>query len=174
MQEFRIETNGSSAKLDRPANAILTTRSGTNEFHGALFETGRNSGCGVARQRQDTFSKAPHLVRNEFGASAGGPVMLPKYNGRNRTFIFGAWEESRARSAASTGAAVWTAPMRQGDFSGLVAGTGRNVVLYDPWSVGAGPTYTKTPYVGNQLPSARLSPLAKYVFGVAPLPTSPG
>ena len=174
IQEYRIETNGSSAKLDRPANAIFTTRSGTNDFHGALFETGRNSGFGVARQRQDTFSKAPHLVRNEFGASAGGPVMLPKYNGRNRTFIFGAWEESRARQAASTGSAVWTAPMRQGDFSGLVDGTGRNVVLYDPWSVGAGPTYTKTPYIGNQLPSARLSPLAKYVFGVVPLPTSPG
>jgi hypothetical protein len=175
IQEYRIETNGSSAKLDRPANAILTTRSGTNEFHGAAFETGRNSGFGVARQRQDTFSKAPHLVRNEFGMTAGGPVWIPKiYNGKNRTFIFGAWEESRSRSAASTGSAVWTEAMRQGDFSGLIDSTGRKVTLYDPWSVGAGPTYTKVPYVNNQLPLARLSPLAKYVFGVVPLPTAPG
>src|SRR5207249_5974278 len=43
VQEFRVETSVSSAKLDRPASAILTTRSGTNLFHGSLFETGRNS-----------------------------------------------------------------------------------------------------------------------------------
>jgi len=175
VQEFRVETNGSSAKLDRPANAILITRSGTNQFHGALFETGRNSGFGVARQRQDTFSIPPHLVRNEFGASAGGPVSIPKiYNGRNRTFIFGAWEDLRLRSAASTGSAVWTPAMRQGDFSGLIDGNGRRITLYDPWSVGAAPNYSKVPIVNNQLPLARLSPLAKYVYGVVPLPTDAG
>jgi hypothetical protein len=175
VQEYRVETNASSAKLDRPANAIMSTRSGTNEFHGAAFETGRNSGFGVARQRQDTFSKPPHLVRNEFGVSAGGPVWLPKvYNGKNRTFIFGAWEESRARSAASTGSAVWTQAMRQGDFSGLFDSSGRKITLYDPWSVGEGPNYVKVPYPNNQLPIAKLSPFAKYVFGVVPLPTAPG
>ena len=175
VQEYRVETNGSSAKLDRPANAIMVTRSGTNEFHGAAFETGRNSGFGVARQRQDVFTKPPHLVRNEFGVSAGGPVFIPKlYNGRNRTFIFAAWEELRQRSAASTGSAVWTAAMRRGDFSDLVDANGRKITLYDPWSVGPGPNYTKTPYVNNQLPIGKLSPLAKYVFGVVPLPTDPG
>jgi hypothetical protein len=175
VQEFRVETNGSSAKLDRPANAIMVTRSGTNQFHGALFETGRNSGFGVARQRQDTFSIPPHLVRNEFGASAGGPVWIPKvYNGRNRTFIFGAWEDLRLRSAASTGSAVWTPAMRQGDFSGLIDGNGRRITLYDPWSVGAGPNYSKVPFANNQLPLTRLSPLAKYVYGVVPLPTDAG
>ena len=70
-----METNASSAKLERPASAILTTRAGTNNWHGSAFETGRNSGFGVARRREDTFSKAPHLVRNEFGASLGGPVI---------------------------------------------------------------------------------------------------
>ncbi|MDQ6676512.1 MAG: carboxypeptidase-like regulatory domain-containing protein, partial [Acidobacteriota bacterium] len=175
VQEFRVETNGSTAKLDRPASAILSTRSGTNIFRGAAFETGRNSGFGVARQRQDTFSKAPHLVRNEFGASAGGPVVLPKlYNGHNKTFIFGAWEEQRLRSAATVGSAVWTAAMRQGDFSGLVDANGRKITLYDPWSVGPGPTYTKTAFPNNQIPLSRLSPLAKYMFGVVPLPTDPG
>jgi hypothetical protein len=175
VQEFRIETSVPSAKLDRPANAILSTRSGTNELHGAAFETGRNSGFGVARQRQDTFSKAPHLVRNEFGAAAGGPVIIPKlYNGKNRTFIFGAWEESRLRQASTTQSAVWTEPMRQGDFSGLFDSAGRRVTLYDPWSVGAGPNYTKVPYQNNQLPIAKLSPLAKYVYSVTPLPTAPG
>ncbi|MEP6716287.1 MAG: carboxypeptidase-like regulatory domain-containing protein, partial [Terriglobia bacterium] len=175
VQEFRVETNNSSAKLDRPASAIMTTRSGTNEFHGAAFETGRNSGFGVARQRQDNFSVPPHLVRNEFGISAGGPVWLPKiYNGRNRTFIFGALEEQKLRSASNTGSAVWTSAMRQGDFSGLFDSNGRKITLYDPWSVGPGPTYAKVPYVNNQLPISRLSPLAKYVYGVVPLPTDLG
>ena len=175
VQEFRVETNGSSAKLDRPASAILSTRSGTNTVHGAAFETGRNSGFGVARQRQDSFSTPPHLVRNEFGVSAGGPVVIPKlYNGHNKTFIFGAWEEQRLRSASTTGSAVWTSAMRQGDFSGLVDANARKITLYDPWSVGPGPTYQKTPYPNNQLPLARQSPLAKYVFGVVPLPTDLG
>ena len=175
VQEFRVETNNSSAKLDRPANAIMSTMSGTNQLHGSAFETGRNSGFGVARQRQDTFTKAPHLVRNEFGASLGGPVYLPHiYHGKNRTFFFAAWEESRQRQASTTGSDVWTQAMRQGDFSGLFDSVGRKITLYDPWSVGAGPAYQKTPFVGNQLPSSRLSPLAKYVYGVTPLPTAPG
>jgi Carboxypeptidase regulatory-like domain len=91
VQEFRVETSVSSARVERPASAIFSTRAGTNEFHGSVFETGRNSGFGVARARQDTFTKPPHLVRNEFGASLGGPVI------QNRTFFFGAWEEFRLR-----------------------------------------------------------------------------
>jgi hypothetical protein len=175
VQEYRVETNASSAKLDRPANAIFSTRSGTNDLHGSAFETGRNSGFGVARQRQDTFSKAPHLVRNEFGAALGGPVVLPKlYKGRNRTFFFAAWEESRQRQASTTTSAVWTQAMRQGDFSGLTDSAGRKIALYDPWSVGAGPTYQKAPFQNNQLPISKLSPLAKYLFSVTPLPTDPG
>jgi carboxypeptidase family protein len=175
VQEFRVETSVSNAKLDRPANAILATRSGTNDIHGSAFETGRDSGFGVARQRQDTFSKAPHLVRNEFGASIGGPVFLPKlYNGKNRTFFFAAWEETRQRQASTVGSAVWTDAMRQGDFSGLFDSQGRKITIYNPWSVGAGPNYQKTPFPNNQIPIEMLSPLAKYVFGVTPHPTAPG
>lgn len=173
IEEFRVETAVSSARLTRPASAILITKSGTNELHGAAFETGRNSGFGVARQRQDTFTKAPHLVRNEFGASLGGPVILPKlYNGRNRTFFFAAWEEFRQRQAATTTSAVWTDAMRQGDFSGLIDSQNRRITLYDPWSVGAGPNYIKTPFVNNQIPLTRESPIAKYMFGVTPSPTN--
>jgi hypothetical protein len=55
VQEFRVETSVSSARLDRPASVVMSTRSGTNELHGSAFLTGRNSAFGVARQRQDTF-----------------------------------------------------------------------------------------------------------------------
>jgi hypothetical protein len=87
VQEFRVETSVSSARFDRPATAILSSKSGTNGVHGSAFETARNSSIGVARRRQDFFSTAPHLVRNEFGASVGGPVILPKiYDGRNKVY----------------------------------------------------------------------------------------
>src|SRR5215471_6436382 len=98
MQEIHVETNNSSAKFARPVTVLLSSKSGTNQFHGDLFETNRNSGIGVARRRQDTFTKAPYLNRNEFGLTVGGPVFLPKiYNGRNRTFFFVSWEGLRQR-----------------------------------------------------------------------------
>src|SRR5439155_24091045 len=84
------------------------------------------------------------------------------------------WEESRLRQASTIQSAVWTEPMRQGDFSGLFDSAGRKVTLYDPWSVGAGPTYQKVPFVGNLLPLSKLSPVAKYLYQVTPLPTAPG
>src|ERR1051325_10284271 len=85
LQEVRVETNNSSAKFTRPTNIMLTSKSGTNQFHGALFETNRNSGYGVARRRQDTFTKAPFLNRNEYGVSLGGPIRIPGvYTGKNR------------------------------------------------------------------------------------------
>jgi hypothetical protein len=175
VQEFRIETSVSSAKLDRPANAIMSTRSGTNQVHGSAFETGRNSGFGVARQRQDSFTTPPHLVRNEFGASMGAPIFIPKvYDGHNKTFFFFGWEESRLRSASTGSAYVWPAADRVGDFSGLTDASGKHITIYDPLSVGPGPTYTKTPFINNQIPLSRMSPLAKYMYSVTPLPTSPG
>src|SRR5262249_16578112 len=139
----------------------------------SLFETGRNSSFGVARQRQDTFSTAPHLVRNEYGGSLGGPVTLPGYSGTNRTFFFGAFEGLSLRQATTTPSRVWTEAMRAGDFSGLVDSAGRKITLYNPWSVSGAAPYQKTPFENNQLPMDRLSPLAKYAFSVTPLPTNP-
>jgi len=115
VQEVKIETANSNAKFATPATAIVTTKSGTNNLHGSLFETARNNAIGVAKSRTDPYNlKAPHLVRNEFGASLGGPVFIPKiYSGKNRTFFFAAWEEMRNRQASTTTSAVWTEAMRQ-------------------------------------------------------------
>jgi hypothetical protein len=169
--EFRSETNNSSAKLNRPGTFMLTTRSGTNEWHGSVFETARNSGLGVARQRQDYFLKPPHLVRNEFGASLGGPVQIPKvYNGTNRTFFFFAYEGYQLRSASTRNIAVPTQAFRQGDFSNLVDGQARRFTIYDPQTTDSR-TWTRQPFPGNVIPMSRQSPLAKYLYSVTPLPT---
>lgn len=171
--EFRAETNNSSAKLNRPATFMLTTKSGTNEVHGSMFETARNSGFGVARRREDFYLKPPHLVRNEFGASLGGPVWIPKlYNGRNRTFFFFAYEGFKLRSASTRNIAVPTQAFREGDFSGLVDGAGRSFTIYDAQTTGSREAnWSRLPFAGNRIPSARQTPLAKYLYSITPLPT---
>lgn len=175
IEEFRVETNSSSAKMNRPGTVIVTTRGGTNLFHGSLLEVARNNnlGFGVARARQDRWTRPPHLVRNEFGGSAGGPIVLPKiYNGKNRTFFFGSYEAFRSLTATTKAAAVPSDAMRSGDFSGLLNAAGRLTTIYDPWSTGA--NWQRVPYVGNRIPMTRLSPLAKYLYSVTPQATDPG
>src|SRR6185295_11160627 len=75
VQEFTVLADAVSAKYTRPVNVVVSTKSGTDQFHGTAYETIRNSSLGVARRRQDNFTKAPHLVRNEFGVNAGGPLV---------------------------------------------------------------------------------------------------
>jgi len=173
IEEARIETNNSSARFSSPATTVLSTRSGTNAFHGSLFETARNNGFGLARARQDYYSKPPQLIRNEFGASAGGPLIVPiLYNGRNRTFFFAAWEAFRHAYSQTANTTMHTMAMRQGDFSGLVDGAGRRYTLYDPWSTDS-KTWQRVPFPNNQLPVNRESPMAKYLLDVTPVPTFP-
>ncbi len=177
IQEVQVELNNSSAKFTRPATIIMSSKSGTNEFHGAIFETNRNSGYGVARRRQDTFTKAPFLNRNEFGVSGGGPIVIPKlYNGRNRTFFFAAWESSRSVTYTTNQYVLPTAAMRNGDFRGLVDAQGRQINLYDPFTTDP-VTFQRQPlsYQGipNMMDPARISPVARYFFKITPLPNVP-
>ena len=173
VQEFKVENNASSAKYSRPTSLILSTKSGTNTLHGSLFETNRNNGYGLARSRTDTYTKAPFLNRNEFGASAGGPVYIPKiYNGKDKTFWFFAYEGLRNISPANQ---LWPVPsdaMRNGDFHDLVDSQGHLNVLYDPWSTNT-QTWARTPYPNNVIPQNRESPLAKFLLGITPQPTLP-
>jgi hypothetical protein len=169
--EFRAETSNSSAKMNRPGTVILTTKAGTNNIHGSLFETLRNSGFGVARARQDFFVKPPHLVRNEFGGSIGGPVYLPKiYNGKNRTFFFFSYEGFKQRQSSTRSVTMPTVEMRNGDFSGLIDGQGRRYTIYDPQTTNA--SWGRLPFPNNQIPAGRRSPLATYLYNVTPTPTN--
>jgi hypothetical protein len=173
IDEFRVETNNSSAKMNRPAATIISTKSGSNEFHGALFETHRNNALGVARRRQDYYNKPPHLVRNEFGASLGGPVHIPKvYNGSGNTFFFFAYEAYRNFSNTTTSTTMPTMAMRQGDFSGLIDSAGRRITIYDPWTTDP-VTWQRQPFANNVIPLSRQSPLARYFYSVTPEPTLP-
>jgi hypothetical protein len=175
VQEARFETLNSSAQFSTPATVILTTKSGTNEFHGSFFETARNNYFGIARARQDPPDfKAPPLIRNEFGGSIGGPIRIPKlYDGRNRSFFFVAYERFSLRQSRQQLMYVPTVSMRNGDFSGLVNSSGILQQLYDPSSTQSRENnYTRMPFANNQIPLARISPLARTLYAATPLPTS--
>jgi hypothetical protein len=177
IQEFKVETNNSSAKFNRPTTIIMSTKSGTNDLHGAAFWTHRNNAIGKARQRQDFYSKPPQLIRNEFGVSSGGPVYLPKlYNGRNRTFWFFAYEGYRNIAPTTLGFRVPTEAMRNGDFRELRDSQGRQFRIFDPWTTN--PQTWQRQQVShngqlNVIDPARISPLAKYLYSITPLPTHP-
>ena len=172
LQEIKVEVNNSSARYSRPSAVIMSTRSGTNQFHGSLFENNRNSGYGVARQRQDSYQKPPFTNRNEFGATAGGPLIIPKvYNGHNRTFWFFSWEGTRyATLHARSVSTVPTKAMLNGDFRGLVDAQGRQINIYDPYTTDP-VTYKRQQFayrgVPNTIDPARISPTAKFLFDLA-------
>ena len=190
VQEVRVETTNTSAQFSEPATGIITTKSGTNGLHGSFFETARNSGVGIAKGRQDpsNFSE-PHLVRNEFGASAGGPIILPHvYHGKNKSFWFFAYERYSLASESDELVTVPTVAMRQGDFSGLISSAGILQALYDPSTTApsancvtnTGATesnaYCRTQFAYNGIPNvinpARISPMTKVLMDIIPLPTS--
>ncbi len=176
VQEAKFETLNSSAQFATPATVILTTKSGTNTVHGTMFETARNNYFGVAKARQNPANfAAPHLVRNEFGGTIGGPVVIPKlYNGKNRTFLFFAYERFSLRQDSSQLVRVPTVAMRNGDFSGLINGAGITQQLYDPSTTqGAAQNYARLPFQNNQIPLNRISPLAKTLYAATPLPQTP-
>lgn len=177
IQEFKVESNNSSARYTRPLTVVMSTKSGTNAFHGSLFETNRNNAYGKARAREDFYEKAPFLNRNEFGASAGGPVFIPKmYDGRNRTFWFFAYEAHRSVAPRTMGFAVPTAAMRSGDFQGLVDNAGRQIRIFDPWTTNP-QTWERQQFAYQGRPNVidpnRISPLARTLFDLTPMPTMP-
>lgn len=179
IQEYRIETAGSNAQYSRPATVSLVTKSGTNELHGAVFETFRNNFGGLrARTRQDlpvpggTFKQAQY-IRNEYGASMGGPVYIPRlYNGKNKTFWFFAYEGSRLRQGVFARTATPTPDIWNGDFSTAITPNNEKITMYDPYSTKA--NGSRTPFVGNIIPKAMIKPIADVMHSITPDPNLPG
>lgn len=185
VEEVRLETTNTSAMYSAPATGIITTKSGTNSLHGSLFETARNNAIGIAKNRNNPANyAAPHLVRNEFGASAGGPIVVPwLYHGKDKSFWFFAYERYSLSNSSNELVSVPTAAMRNGDFSGLVGSAGL-IHLYDPSTTtnnaacpvpGKNTTevnpYCRTLFANNQIPSSQISPVAKIYYNLLPLPT---
>ena len=112
IDEFKVQTSGFSAEFGRSGAAILnaTIKSGTNTLHGSAWEFLRNDKFDAA----DFFENANKIKKgeyryNEFGFSAGGPVVLPKvFNGRNKVFFFADYQGTRVRQGTPQLGAVPT------------------------------------------------------------------
>jgi hypothetical protein len=174
VQEFTVVSNGVSAKFSRPAEVVISMRSGTNGLHGSAFETNRNNAIGLTRSRTDYYTKAPYLNRNEFGVNAGGPLIIPKiYNGKDKTFWWFGYEGRQSISNSTVSFNVPTQAMANGDFSQYKDSQGRPYIIYEPLSTGSEASgYSRVPFPGNVIPAGRETDLAKYLFSIVPRPTT--
>ncbi len=167
ISEFRVEAVLPPAEHGRTSGGVvlMTSRSGTNEYHGNLLLLLRNN---IFDARRYNARVADITRQGEFAGSLGGPVSIPGlYNGKNRTFFFGNYTGFRRASlvqgATST---ISTAAMRNGDFS---ANSER---IFDPTTANASGQRTQFP--GNVIPPNRLSNIAKSIQSRLPAPNAPG
>jgi hypothetical protein len=159
----------------------VATRSGTNEFHGSLFEFLRNAKLD-ANSWANNRNGVPRAAfqRNQFGGTIGGPISIPKlYSGENRTFFFFAFQGTRQRSQANAQASVPLEEWRRGDFSNLRNGNGQPITIYDPLTVScasacdtANAVYVRQPFPGNRIPQDRFDPVARRLLQYFPSPNA--
>lgn len=161
LEEFRVITTNAAAEFGRAGGAItnLVTKSGSNEFHGSLYEFNRAKGLAAT----PTFSESkPDFSQNDFGATLGGPLV------KDKTFFFLSYHGLRSTIPVEAGGKVTvpTARMRNGDFSELLnpsfTGTGNPIVIADP--------NTGIPYPGNIIPASQINPVGRAYMAVYPLP----
>jgi hypothetical protein len=166
--EFKVQGSGSSAEFGRFGGGLInvTTKSGTNTYHGALYEFVRNDVFG-ANDFFNNFAGKPNppFRMNQFGGSLGGPIQIPHvYKGKNRTFFFVNYEGTRWRRGAVFTTTVPTAAERQGDFSNDVASGGKLITIYNPFSTRADPArpggYIRDGFPGNKIPASLINSVA--------------
>ena len=154
VDQFRVQTSSFSAENGRdPIQVTMITKSGTNQFHGTLWEFLRNDKLDA---RNAFLTNKPTLRRNQYGFSAGGPIV------RNRTFFFTSFEGLNLRAQGGYNSTTIDPAFLQGDFSSLLPKT----VINDP--------ATGKPFPGNIIPVSRFSPASKFFFPYILLPNSPG
>jgi hypothetical protein len=173
LQEFALIQNTFSAEYSRTPGGILSfnTRSGTNKFHGELYEFLQND----ALDARGFFAQTkPAVHQNEFGASAGGPLYIPRvYNGKDKTFFFAYYSGFRlSRGQQPSLATIPTLAERTGDFSNFRDSSGNVVPIYDPLTTqcNAQGVCTRQQFPGNIIPSDRINPVAKAFMPFIPDP----
>lgn len=161
MAEFRVQTSLYTADVSRTSGGVINvlTKSGTNEFHGSLYEFLRNDKLDANQNFSFSSTMLPRSEyrQNQFGGSIGGPIR------KDKTFFFGDYEALRVIQGVSfTDRMVPTVAEKTGDFSAL---TGIETIT-DP--------VTGIPFPGNVIPSSRIDPVIKNILPLFPNPTSAG
>lgn len=184
IKEFNVQTHITNAEfaISTGANINVVTRSGTNEYHGDLWEFARNDIFDA--QTYPATTRLPY-TQNQYGLYLGGPLTIPRlFNGHNNTWFSGYWEGFRSSLTNSYFANVPTAAMRAGNFSAVLGpqvGTdslGRPEYaneIYDPLTSTPDPAnpgeYLRNPFPNNTIPASMLNPATlAYLNKYYPLP----
>ncbi len=160
VREYEVLTNNYDASFGRNVGAQVNVllQPGTNRFHGTAYEFLRNSVLDGRNYFAPEDQPAPKDIRNQFGASLGGPIL------RDRTFFFVDYEGRRIREGITQTTNVPTLLERKGDFSQ----SGQHLVPID--------LYTGQPFPNSVIPPTRISPIAAAIVALYPLPnrSTPG
>src|SRR5581483_5038733 len=160
IQEFKVESSNMPAEYGHTPTVVnATLKSGTNQYHGALFEFVRNDKFDARNffyipPAGSNQTKDP-LRRNQYGGTLGGPIR------KDKTFFFVDFERTNLREGQDFNNVVPSPAMRSGNFSELLA-LRRPVQLMDP--------LTRQPFPGNVIPAARISPQAQFFLRYLPAP----
>jgi hypothetical protein len=164
LSQFQVQTSNFSAEFGASAGAVITavTKSGTNQWHGSAYDFLRNDRLDASNFFAQPGSK-PLLVQNQYGGSAGAPIV------KNRSWIFGAYEGVHSSTESVGFATVPTAGMRQGNFG--------STAVYDPASTAPNPSgsgFVRTQFPGNVIPASRFDKIGQELIAFYPLPNLPG
>ena len=150
-QEFRVDMANNTAEYGAIGQVTVVSKSGTNEFHGNVFDY---YSAPFLRARNPFSPTRSSGIRHTPGGSIGGPLLLPGlYNGRNRTFFFHSFETSWGSPVQQLlNPTVAPVAWRDGDFSALLP----EIVIRDPLN-------NNTPFPGNRIPASRLNAVSKRI-----------
>jgi len=159
IQEFNEITNNAPAEFGNFMGAIIsvTTKSGTNQYHGSAFEFFRNNVLNANEWSNNFNGDARPAVRwNNFGGTVGGPIK------KDKLFFFADYQGSRDDTPTSIQTTtLYTAAERQGNFSQLLT-LASPIQLFNPFSVNA--AGNRAPFAGNVIPSSLFSPAASKIL----------
>lgn len=153
IREFEMLTSSYDAAFGRNPGAQVNVvlKSGTNDYHGSLFEFHRNAALDARNYFAPAGESKPKYIRNQFGASIGGPIK------RDRTFFFGDYEGTRSREGITRVTNVPTAEERAGNFSQSLFG-----IPNDP--------FTGQPFPGGVIDPIRIHSVGRAIAALYPLP----
>jgi hypothetical protein len=168
VQEISVLTNNFQAEYGVRGGAVINviTKSGTNQFHGGLFEYLRNEALNANTWDGNFLGQPRQRYRfNYFGANIGGPIK------KNKLFFFYNFENFKVDTpAASTLSRVPTLAERNGDFSQTRDANGTRPIVYTPGTQFSG---TPVPYPNNVIPASTVTALGKAILNIFPAPNNP-
>ena len=177
VQEVRVKVVDTDAGFGhtRGGTVNMIMKGGTNAFHGSLYEYTQPSlltANSFFNNRNGLGNPVTHF--NQFGATAGGPVYMPKvFNGKNKLFWFVAWQGDRNSTPFTSFISVPTDAEKRGDFSQILQADG--TILYDPYSgAQSGSAISRRPIPNNQIPSNEMNPIALKYLQFYPEPNVSG